>query len=106
MAAFQNDSICREVCRAAASSDPKDCAKVAQSEIVKYNSREAFASYKLVGTPDTSKIELPASGHGLVSGSVKVKTAADVHAPFIIGFFMPDCRLETEQSFPYTYNIP
>lgn len=103
---FKNDSICREACRAAAAGDPKDCQKNAEQEISKYNTAGGFTRFSLAGSPTTQNLELPASGHGLVRGTVSVKTSASVHAPFIIGFFSPNFTLQTEQSFPFTYTMP
>lgn len=101
---FKNDSICREACRAAASGDPKSCESNAKAEVEKANTG-GFATYSL--TSATAKnVETPASGHGLVSGSVTVNTSAMVHAPFVIGLIVPNFKLDTEQSFPITYNIP
>lgn len=102
--AFKNDSICREACRAAASGDPKDCEKNAKAEIDKSNTG-GFATYVLTSAK-ANNVEIPAIGHGLVSGSVSVRTAAQVHAPFVIGMIVPNFKLESEQSFPITYNIP
>ena len=101
---FKNDSLCREACRAAASSDPKDCQQIAGREIEKANTG-GFAKYSLVNAK-ASNVEVPASGHGLVSGSVSVRTAGLVHAPFVIGLVVPNFKVESEQSFPITYNIP
>lgn len=106
MAGFKNDSICREVCRAAASVDPNDCTRIANIEISKYNKPGDFARYSLSANPQVSDLERPASEHGLVRGTVSVKTSAAVHAPFIIGFFVPNCKLDASQSFPITYNMP
>ena len=105
MAGFKNDSICREACRAAAFGDPKDAAKIAKAEVDKYNVPGGFASYSLGAAP-VAQFELPPSGHGLVTGSVRVKTSAIVKAPFVVGIFSPTYKLDSEQSFPYTYNIP
>jgi hypothetical protein len=101
---FKNDSICREACRAAASVDPKDCESSAKAEVAKANTG-GFAQYSLVSAK-ASNVETPASGHGLVSGNVTVRTACMVHAPFVIGMVVPTFKLESEQSFPITYNIP
>ena len=106
MASFKNESICREACRAAASSDPKDCLTPAKAEVDKYNQPGGFATFALNGNPQTTNVELPSSGHGQVSGTVSLKTTATVHAPFIVGFFVPTCKLDSEQSFPITYNMP
>lgn len=101
LAAFKNDSVCREACRAAASGDPKDSQKLAEAEISKYNQAGSFASYSLSGT-QVNGVE-PNSGQGLISGDVSVKTTARVHAPFIIGFVCPTVELQAEQSFPFTF---
>lgn len=101
---FKNDSICREACRAAASVDPKDCESSAKAEVAKANTG-GFAQYSLVSAK-ANNVEVPATGHGLVSGNVSVRTAGIVHAPFVIGLVVPTFKVESEQSFPITYNIP
>lgn len=106
LAAFKNDSICREACRAAASGDPSQASRLAQAEIDKYNTPGGFAKFKLAAPPSAQNVEMPPSGHGLVSGSVCVQTQAEIHAPFIVGFFAPTFTADSTQSFPYTYSIP
>lgn len=101
---FKNDAVCREACRAAASGDPKDCQAAATAEVEKANSG-GFAKF-VVENAKANNVEVPATGHGLVSGSVTVKTSANVHAPFVIGLIVPNFKVESEQSFPITYNIP
>lgn len=106
MAATKNDSVCREACRAAASAKPDDSKTVAEAEINKYNQEGSAAKFSLASAPIKTNIEMPASGHGLVGGSVTVRTIAIVHAPFLVGFFVPTVSLQAEYSFPYTYNVP
>lgn len=105
IAAFQNDSICREACCAAASGDPKESQSIAQAELAKYNSPGGFSSYSLSGPP-VVKIDGEVPDGGLVTGTVTVGTCAKVHALFIVGFFSPNITLTAEQSFPYTYTKP
>ncbi len=107
LSVFANDSLCREACRAASATDPKDAKKVAEQLVTRANAGGSTLSvYKLVGDPTTSAMKVPnAEQGGLVEGSVTLKTGVDVKPMFLVGALYGGKPIEfvTQQTFPYTF---
>ena len=104
---FSNDSLCREACRAASSTDPQEAKRIADQIVARANAPGSKNTcYKLVDEPKQSALKIPpAEQGGLIEGNVTVKTAVDVQPMFLVGFLYggKPITFVAEQTFPYTY---
>lgn len=107
MSVFSNDSLCREACRAAAATDPKDAEKIAEQIVSKANTTGGTHTvYSLAGKPELTGLKVPpAEQGGLVEGSVTTHTSVEVKPMFLVGIFYggKPINFVTQKTFPYTY---
>lgn len=109
-----NDNTCRKAARVAATGDPASAKPRAESIVLKARQESSgmLADLRLVsvvntinGNSDGTTIQL---NGGNVTGTVVVKTAADIDLFF--RSFLPAGRrvltVTSQQSFPYTYILP
>lgn len=104
---FSNDSLCREACRAASATDPKDAEKIAQQIVGQANAGGATHNrFKLVDKPLLTTMKIPPEEQGgLVEGNVTLKTGVEVMPMFLVGAMYggKPITFVAQQTFPYTY---
>lgn len=104
---FSNDSVCREACRAASATDPKDAEKIAQQIVGQANNGgSTHNTFKLIDRPVLTTLKIPPEEQGgLVEGNVTLKTGVEVKPMFLVGAMYGGKPITfiAQQTFPYTF---
>ena len=113
LAVQQNDALCREAARAAASGDPNTIKQRATAVVAQANKKAAgmMANYQLVSLTSTASATYLASlGQygGPVNATVTAQTQVDVK-PFVVQYAYngkSPLQFKSQQTFPFTYVVP
>ncbi|MBY0546815.1 MAG: hypothetical protein K2W95_05955 [Candidatus Obscuribacterales bacterium] len=104
---FSNDSLCREACRAASATDPKDAEKIARQIVGQANTGgSTHNTFKLIDKPVLTTMKLPPEEQGgLVEGNVTLKTGVEVMPMFLVGAIYggKPITFVAQKTFPYTF---